>query len=594
MIIIFFFSYNAISSGSVLSSEFASLFNKKEQDIHLEYENDEENRKYFEKLLKGLKKLEYLKIPSSKKLKFVIVKNEKIGYSVKSGEKTLYDLPINVPIEEALFLFSKVPASEPVLQNMIKESYHKREEALKGFLSDRPIQHHLLLANGVCDLSNRVLGAIRKESVFSNLQKEIASTLNVKPNEIEYTITSKADGVYSNLDILAFKSPNEKLFFITQSLGLFGLHNLRTHLWQKKGKKLFPISQVVYNYMCQPIRIITFENDDLKVTKRISVNLDSKKVSIKDFQPNYKLDSNPCMLPRIDLPGALAVEKVIVAIIEDGFEYTLPDFKGRLLVGWDFEENDPYPFSHLRPFRDDNKLDHGAAVASIYLENRNVDILPVKVSGGDTVEIENAIYGGKTFKELESAMDFAVLKGARIINISAGDDKGYHSLNFYRRIAEKAKLYPNVFFVIAAGNTSQDLDSPFNLKAYIKGVRDLTNLINVYMVASVDKNGKLSIFSSYGNKLVSIGALGENIKVLNIKGERVKESGTSFATPNLGLLISKLLTKMPNLVPLEVRKIIYDTSSLHPSLIGKVESAGYLNPQKALNALSSKEKLGFK
>jgi len=67
-----------------------------------------------------------------------------------------------------------------------------------------------------------------------------------------------------------------------------------------------------------------------------------------------------------------------------------------------------------------------------------------------------------------------------------------------------------------------------------------------------------------------------------LKGEIDTVDGISFVTSNLGLFISKILSRNQKLTPLEVRKIIYDTITQHPSFVGKVESSGYINPEKIL------------
>jgi len=571
-------SYNTVGEENDLTSQFANLFNINDKSlIHLNYKKHEQNRKFYQELLKELKELKYLKAPLAKEIDIDIDGMLESGLTFNENDTVYYRFPADKSVKNALFYFSKSPSQEPALSQYIKDQIENRKSLLTSFISSDSVNPHLAMIDGICDISSRDIKSLNEKEITAAIKENLGKELGISPDKISYGLSSKPDGLFSMLNIAAFSTPGDNIFFTSQSQGLGP--TIRTHVWFKKGDRIIPVNQVVYNSDCQPSRIIKFEHDGLRIVKRTSINFRSGEIIERDFQPEYY---NKCHDPTGVANSIDNMKKIIVAVIDGGFEYTLPQFNGRLMIGWDFEENDPFPFTTFDPLKDDLGLDHGTAVASIYLQNKEARILPLKISVSNKLSVENLSYGKEALAGLESAIDFAILKGARIVNLSLGDDEDYNSVGFYRAIKQKAITNPGIYFVLAAGNSAQNLDSPFNIKAKIKGVRSLKKLPNVYLVASTNKDGVLSKSSSYGKKSVRVATQGEKVKVINLTGEVDTVDGTSLATPNLGLFISHILSRNPKLTPQEVRKIIYDKTTQHPSLVGKVESAGYISPEQII------------
>ena len=132
----------------------------------------------------------------------------------------------------------------------------------------------------------------------------------------------------------------------------------------------------------------------------------------------------------------------------------------------------------------------------------NATIIPVKI-------IENGI--GYTSAALE-ALDFAIGKGAKIINCSWGSP---HYNPALRSIMEEN---PEVLFICAAGNNGTE--------QYIYPAA--FRLPNVVSVTSVNNQGNLAYQSNYGSRVITA-APGEDIYTLSNGQDYGYASGTSMA-----------------------------------------------------------------
>jgi len=182
---------------------------------------------------------------------------------------------------------------------------------------------------------------------------------------------------------------------------------------------------------------------------------------------------------------------VTVAVIDTGVDSNHPDIRLNLVEGYDFIDNDKDP---------DDLNGHGTHVAGIIgaIGNNNIGvtgvcwnikIMPIKVLD------EN---GEGYISDIIKAIEFAKSKNVLIINMSfSGTD---YSKAFYDEI----KAHPEMLFVVAAGNSSANIDSE---PEYPAGF-DLNNIISV---AASDQNDQLASFSNYGTSSVDVAAPGVNI-----------------------------------------------------------------------------------
>jgi hypothetical protein len=130
---------------------------------------------------------------------------------------------------------------------------------------------------------------------------------------------------------------------------------------------------------------------------------------------------------------------------------------------------------------------------------------------------------------------------------------------------------PEILFVAAAGNENADSSFAESIPADIV----LPNLITV---GAVDKAGDEAPFTSYG-KTVVVHANGYLVDSVIPGGERLAESGTSMAAPQVANLAAKMLAVNPALTPPQLVAIIRDTSERTAD--GR---RALVNPRKAVAA----------
>lgn len=218
---------------------------------------------------------------------------------------------------------------------------------------------------------------------------------------------------------------------------------------------------------------------------------------------------------RINLPEAQAKAPnlgsgIKVAVLDTGIDLTHPAFAGKLAPAseWkDFVDGDRTPQE-----AQGSNYGHGTGVAGIILQVApNATILPIRVLDGDGV--------GDT-DDIVAAMDFAIQKGADVINLSLGATQDVAAL---RAMVDYANSL-EVAVVASAGNTdSQSLTYPAN---YAPG----TNAKFVFGVGSVNTSDVKSPFSNYGGRLELV-APGERLYTVAPDAGIGYWSGTSFSAP---------------------------------------------------------------
>ncbi|MBI4040264.1 MAG: S8 family serine peptidase [Deltaproteobacteria bacterium] len=266
--------------------------------------------------------------------------------------------------------------------------------------------------------------------------------------------------------------------------------------------------------------------------------------------------------------------QVVVAVIDTGVAYDHPDLVPHMwtntaeipangidddangyiddVLGWDFSngDNDPY---------DDHY--HGTHVAGIVTSLQNpgdavIKIMPLKfLSAGG--------YG--TTGDAIRAIDYAVKNGAKILNNSWGG--GTYSRALLDAIV--ASYDANTVFVVAAGNSSLNIDQD--------AVYPPSYLVpNEVSVAALDSSDNLTWFSNYGPTTVHVGALGQSV-YSTLPKERCDTppcygylSGTSMAAPYVSGVAAMILSKNSELMHLQVKEIIMNTSISNAKLEGKI------------------------
>jgi thermitase len=210
-----------------------------------------------------------------------------------------------------------------------------------------------------------------------------------------------------------------------------------------------------------------------------------------------------------------------VALVDSGVSLAHPDLAANLHAdGYDFGDDDPDP---------NDGLGHGTGVAGVLAAVANngvgiaglapaVRVLPIKVSVADTSTF--------TASTVAQAVDYAVAKGARVINLSLtfNPDQGTELL----RQSIQAALDRGIAVVAAAGNGAGPVAFPGNLPGVIA-------------VAATDRLGGLYITSNRGPE-VAIAAPGADILTTTLRAGYASQSGTSFAAPMVAGAMAALMS----------------------------------------------------
>ncbi|MEZ0325281.1 MAG: S8 family serine peptidase [Fimbriimonas sp.] len=277
----------------------------------------------------------------------------------------------------------------------------------------------------------------------------------------------------------------------------------------------------------------------------------------------------------IDAPEAwgmlLAGPDVLVAVLDDGVEYTHPDLAANIVVnpgeiagngidddangyiddtgGWDTadNDNDPLPASA--------SASHGTHVAGIVAAVTNnatgvagtgkrVKILPVRMYKGQSTWLTS----------LANGLDFARIRGASVLNVSYNTDGFTMFLIEAIQRAEAA----GILYVNSSGNNGENMDAGRGqMKQYAQ---------NIMFVAATDRNDRLAGFSNYG-QTTDIGAPGVSILSTVTGGGYAYYDGTSMATPVVSGAAATVRAAYPSLTPAQVIAKLKGSADMKGSLL---------------------------
>ena len=161
---------------------------------------------------------------------------------------------------------------------------------------------------------------------------------------------------------------------------------------------------------------------------------------------------------------------------------------------------------------------------------------------------------------------------------SADSDEQLNTSSPLRIAMEEAFEVNGTLFIAAAGNSSSNNDN--SLEAAFPATYPNDNII---AVASIDCEGELSEFSSYGEQSVDLAAPGENISGAWLDGEITVIHGTSSACANTARVAAQLAAHQTQFDYVPIKCAILNGATYHPSLGNKTVSNGYLNGLDAYN-----------
>jgi len=187
------------------------------------------------------------------------------------------------------------------------------------------------------------------------------------------------------------------------------------------------------------------------------------------------------------------------------------------------------------------------------------------------VRVVNMSWGGSV-KGIEEQLE--------LCNIGKTPDERKKIARDYFEIQKRAltKAFasaPGMLFITAAGNSNEDASFAEDIPAGIV-------LPNLMTVGAVDKAGDEASFTSYG-PTVAVHANGYQVESVIPGGDKLAESGTSMASPQVANLAAKILAINAKLSPADVIKVIRETADKTPD--GR---RTLVNPKKAIAKVEGK------
>lgn len=293
---------------------------------------------------------------------------------------------------------------------------------------------------------------------------------------------------------------------------------------------------------------------------------------------------------------------VVVAVLDTGIDYLHPDLAANIwrnlgeiagdgidndgngkiddIRGWNFVRNNAYPMD------DDEDGGHGSHVAGIIGAtgnnangisgiNWNVKLMPLKVLDAE---------GLGNLADIIAAMDYAIVKGAKIINASYAFECGDSPSASERDAIDRARAF-GVLVVLAAGNSGCDNDA----KPTYPASHALNNIISVGASDQFDRRAQfargafLNAASSYGANSVHLFAPGKAILSTLRLNDYGYQSGTSMSSPHVAGAAALLKSYRPALNMFQVREILLKTASPKVALAGLAVTEGRLDIGAAMD-----------
>jgi len=289
---------------------------------------------------------------------------------------------------------------------------------------------------------------------------------------------------------------------------------------------------------------------------------------------------------------------LVIAVIDDGVEYTHPDLAGRMWVnpgevvddvdndgngyiddiyGYDFYDNDSDPYDNNNATTGEGG--HGTHVAgTICAEPNNGIGISGVVQQCQIMALRFLGPQGGYTSDAIDAINYAVAKGVRLSNNSWGG--GSYSSSLYSAIQSAGNQ--GQLFLAAAGNGGSDGlgvgDDTDNLPHYPSSY----NLPNIISVAATDNRDQIADLSNFGINSVDVAAPGVDI-VSSAYGSYYYFGGTSMATPNVTGVAALILAQNPGFSVAQVRDRLLQSVRPVQALDGLIATGGVVDALAALS-----------
>ncbi len=294
---------------------------------------------------------------------------------------------------------------------------------------------------------------------------------------------------------------------------------------------------------------------------------------------------------------------VVVAVIDDGVDFSHPDLAGRAwsnpgesgagkeangidddangyiddVNGWDFCNGD----NTVHDFDDDFHGTHVAGTIAASLNGMGVVGVAPSVKIMALKFINDAIDCGTDFQAI-AAIEYAASFGVHIANASWGrrGDPG-DAPELYDAMASAPML-----FVVSAGN--QGIDNDHDDFPALPATFDLPNIVSV---AAIDNDGGIPAFSNYGATTVDIAAPG--VAILSTLPADPSHplpgwgwlDGTSMAAPHVSGVAALVASYAPSLAgnPTALRARLLGTGKSMPATAGWTATGRIVDAFRALD-----------
>ncbi len=337
----------------------------------------------------------------------------------------------------------------------------------------------------------------------------------------------------------------------------------------------------------QPDYEMSLSSNDANFTSQWGVN-NGQSVSDAVYGEKH-IDAN--VVPAWEISRG---EGITVAVIDTGVDISHEDLSGNVWTnakeiagngidddgngyiddvnGWNFFDDNNKVYNQATVNEDEHGTHVSGIIAAVKDNSKGIagvapkaKIMPLKVFKNGTAYTSDII----------EAIEYAESNGAKIVNCSWGTAKDNLAL---KETIQQSKM----LFVCAVGNSAANIDtSPVYPASY--------GLNNVISVASIDKSGKLTSASNYGESSTSVAAPGEDIYSTLPANTYGSRSGTSLAAGFVSGEAALIVSRYGNLTAQEVKQRIMSSSDRLSTLVGKVNRGNKINVNSALLGLSSEQ-----
>lgn len=289
--------------------------------------------------------------------------------------------------------------------------------------------------------------------------------------------------------------------------------------------------------------------------------------------PGYQDQSISWYIDAIKAPGAwdksFGDKKVIVAIIDDGFDLQHPEFAGKIVKPWNVLDRSKNVFSS-------QKLIHGSHVAGTAIANKNnrtgisgiapdCSFMPIQVADANGLMSSTAIIDG---------ILYAINQGADVINLSLGLKTlpivATYPLHVQRDIiantAKAEEKFWDEIFSIADENGVTVVLAGGNENVLI-GIDPMQRSPYTINIAALTPELQKADFSNFGDySTLSAPGVGIYSSVPNNRYQFM--DGTSMASPIVTGAVALIKSIKPSLKPKEIKNLLINTGVFISNEVG--------------------------